>query len=428
MTLSANRLFRVKDNIIPSRRVLMPKYDSLLNYTYLSFFGPEMKTKGYFTNNATALEIMDNYFPYLANFNLTSKCDLNTIMCCFTENRLGDSVEDNADVCYHDLENSYFANNVRHGFGVFDPNYPAYCTAFKWGSDASSASYQYKGNALFDLSFGTFLRQGYVKNIPGAPLCSCIESMPVVSNAACRDLDVSNERYTLTYNGNGIKVVQDSVQVTFSDCGGQDFLSYHSENLSPEVLSKLKKRITPSCSTAGKKFLNERFLIEGSTTQFDAPDPTKWKQFAGRGVTFYPTKTTDLKVLDGEFRAQFALSPNKIVYRHCPRCIASHRHIYYRRITPLPDQNTFNFLDLFLSNWISKNNLLNVDFELYSTYEDAINRNKKWTYCNYDDPPVGFPRDCGITSYTPCQWNSYKKSVCNPAEYSPRNHAFYVEL
>jgi hypothetical protein len=428
MKLSANRLFRVRDNIIPSRRVLMPKYDSLLNYTYLSYFGQDMRTKGYYAMNATALEIMDNYPPYIANFNLTSKCDLNTVMCCFTENRIGDSIEDNADVCHLDLESSYFASNIRHGYGVYDSDYPAYCSAFKWDWDQNSASFQYRGNALFDLSFGTFLRNGYVKNIPGAPLCSCIESMPVVSNAACRDVDVSNEHYTLTYSGNGISIVQDSVKVTFTDCGGQDFLSYHTETLSPEILTKLKKHITPSCSTSRKKFLNERFLISGLTTQFDAPDPTKWKQFAGRGTTFYPTKTTDLKVLESEFRTQFALSPNKIVYRHCPRCLTSHQHIYYRRITPLPDPNTFNFYDLFLSNWISKNNVLNVDFELYSTYDDAINRNNKWMYCNYDESLVGFPRDCGVTAYTPCQWNSYKKSVCNPSEYGPRNHAFYVEL
>jgi hypothetical protein len=262
MALSANRIYRIKDNIVPSRRVLLPTYDSLLNYTYLTVFGPEMRTKNFFTNNATALEIMDNVPPYIANFNLTSsKCDLNTIMCCFTGNRLGATVEDNTDVCQHDLECSYFANNVRHGYGVFDSEYPAYCSAFKWDSDPNSASFQYRGNALFDLSFGTFLRDGYVKNIPGAPLCSCLENMPVVTNAACRDVDVSNERYTLTYNGNGIKVVQDSVKVTFSDCGGQDFLSYHTAaNLAPEVWNKIKKRITPDCAEAEKNF----FLMNDS--------------------------------------------------------------------------------------------------------------------------------------------------------------------
>jgi hypothetical protein len=427
MTISANRLYRVRDNIIPSQRVLMPEYDSLLNYTYLSYFGQEMKSKGYFTKNATALEIMDDYPPYIANFNLTSKCSLNTMMCCYTENRLGDDFEDNADVCYHDLEKSYFSNNVRHGYGVFDPEYPAYCTAFHWDEDESSASYQYRGNALFDISFGTFLRKGYVKNIPGAPMCSCIESMPVVSNAACRKLDVSNEHYTLKYDGKGIKIVQDNVQVSFSDCG-QDFLSYHSGKASPEIVEKLNEHITPSCAMSRTKTLNQRFLISGSTNQFDLPDPTKWKQFAGRGTSFYPTKTTDLSILDSEFRTQFALSPNKIVYRHCPRCIVSHRHVYYRRITPLPGQSTLNFLDLFLSNWISKNNVINVDFELYSTYEDAMSRTNKWTYCNYDEPSVGFPRDCGVTAYTPCQWNSYKKAGCGTVEYNSRNHAFYVEL
>ena len=74
------------------------------------------------------------------------------------------------DVCTHDLENSYYANNVRHGFGVYDSKVPTYCTAFRWDEDKQSASYQYRGNALFDISFGNFLRERYVKNIPGHPV------------------------------------------------------------------------------------------------------------------------------------------------------------------------------------------------------------------------------------------------------------------
>lgn len=34
---------------------------------------------------------------------------------------------------------------------------------------------------------------------------------------------------------------------------------------------------------------------------------------------------------------------------------------------------------------------------------------KKWSYCNYDDPGVGFPRDCGVTKHVPYQWNSISR-------------------
>ena len=33
----------------------------------------------------------------------------------------------------------------------------------------------------------------------------------------------------------------------------------------------------------------------------------------------------------------------------------------------------------------------------------------KWNYCNYDDPTVGFPRDCGKTKAVPYQWNAINR-------------------
>lgn len=405
----------------------MPMYESLLNFTYESYFGPGVKDKAFYAANQTARELVDDYPPYMANFNLTSGCKLNSMMCCFTENRLSSTFEDNADACSHDLEQSTFSNNVRHGYGVYDSAVPTYCTAYRWSDDESSASYQYRGNALFDLSFGTFMRKGYVKNLPGAPMCSCIENMPVVTNAACRKLDVSNEKYTLKYDGKNIKIVQDSVQVAFSDCG-QDFKQFHFASASTKVAAQVNKRIVSSCASSQEKVLNERFFVSGSSSKFDTPVATKWQQVAGRGINYFPTKTYDMAARDKAFRELFNKSPNKIVYRFCPLCLDSHRHIFYRRLTAVPAASTFNFLDLFMNNWFSKNNLLNTDFKLYSTYDDAIADRNAWAYCNYDDAQVGFPRDCAPVSYAPCQWVSYSRSTCSQAEYSSHNHGFYVEL
>ena len=87
---------------------------------------------------------------------------------------------------------------------------------------------------------------------------------------------------------------------------------------------------------------------------FDLPPISKWKQGAGRGINYYyyPTKTMNLTVRDREFRDLFDKSSNKIVYRYCPLCLESHRHVFYRRLTSLPDATTFNFIDLFMNNWI----------------------------------------------------------------------------
>ena len=54
----------------------------------------------------------------------------------------------------------------------------------------------------------------------------------------------------------------------------------------------------------------------------------------------------------------------------------------------------------------SSNNLLNVQFALYSTLADAQADQNRWAFCNYDDFNVGFPRDCGPTGFVGGQWNS----------------------
>ncbi len=53
--------------------------------------------------------------------------------------------------------------------------------------------------------------------------------------------------------------------------------------------------------------------------------------------------------------------------------------------------------------------MLNVDFQLFSTLNDALTGSGAWQYCDYDDPSVGFPRDCGPTGSVWWQWNSWSK-------------------
>ena len=59
--------------------------------------------------------------------------------------------------------------------------------------------------------------------------------------------------------------------------------------------------------------------------------------------------------------------------------------------------------------WRSANNIINVNFGLYSTFQDAILDENRWQFCNYDDiPRVGAFRDCGPTLETKRngQWTS----------------------
>ena len=110
----------------------------------------------------------------------------------------------------------------------------------------------------------------------------------------------------------------------------------------------------------------------------------------------------DLAQFDGAVRVagQFV--------RTCPDCIDSHKTIVYRRLSELPETESFGAL--ILDTWSSENNVLGEDFELYSSVQDAKKQVNQWTFCNYDDAGIGFPRDCGPMGKVDMQWNSFQDS------------------
>jgi len=81
--------------------------------------------------------------------------------------------------------------------------------------------------------------------------------------------------------------------------------------------------------------------------------------------------------------------------------------------------NELQFLDLFVDNWFDTNNVRGVDFNLFSTYEDAEDDANPWIYCNYNDHNIGIPCDCGPTGGKGHQWNSINRG-------EQKNGAYYV--
>ena len=137
------------------------------------------------------------------------------------------------------------------------------------------------------------------------------------------------------------------------------------------------------------------------------------------------------RVTDAEFRRRITAGCSDgvssrlcIIRRSCPACAASHQEIYYKRKTALPPAANLDFLDLFMNNWndYPENDMANGDFELYSTYEDAVAGESAWSFCNYNDPGIGFPRDCGPIGPVGGNWNSFERGGKN------LDFAFYVEM
>ena len=89
-----------------------------------------------------------------------------------------------------------------------------------------------------------------------------------------------------------------------------------------------------------------------------------------------------------------------------------YNNIIYKRLTPIGDWDFFRLLHF---DWFSNKpidgkpitNQMYIDFVLYDNISDAKADVNAWKFCNYDDPGVGFPRDCGKQKAVGGKWISY---------------------
>ena len=82
--------------------------------------------------------------------------------------------------------------------------------------------------------------------------------------------------------------------------------------------------------------------------------------------------------------------PRGVVARLCRGCVNSHKAIFYKRLT----SNVPDMYITFIQDWFSNKNINKRDFFLYGSGYDLLSNRNQWNFCNYDDPGVGFPRDC----------------------------------
>jgi len=94
-------------------------------------------------------------------------------------------------------------------------------------------------------------------------------------------------------------------------------------------------------------------------------------------------------------------SSNKILRRKCDNCIDSHQDIYYRRMDQSENLREFDLIEVikeyFNTGEALSKNKFGIDFNLYSTYQDALDDTNSWEYCDVavsDDEIVGFPSKC----------------------------------
>jgi len=153
------------------------------------------KVKAYHDNQSKRFPFK---IPDLPQFD-PKKCTSYAAQCCWPRDRqakdnngncntpydsncVDKDVGDNTDLCYNELSKApYASNTIAKGFSVYGDEGPVHCHGFAWSNDNQETTSRYKANALFYVSMYDHMHQrGYVENIPGSPMCGCVEDVSYI--------------------------------------------------------------------------------------------------------------------------------------------------------------------------------------------------------------------------------------------------------
>jgi hypothetical protein len=220
------------------------------------------------------------YIGFPDNLSNFDSCEYGAAFCCWIQDRqAGDNngncatpyddncvnadPGDNTDVCSVDISRAPDSAYVPAGTIEFpgDSEGDVHCHGFAWADDDDDTSSILKGNNLFYVSLYDHLSQrGYVRNVPGAPMCGCAEQMPIVSRADCTEIEWTR-RYKVSYGGAlgagfSVKILGGS-EIAFNACQGandtnNDLEAYYErlveeEKRTAEELASLQETIVGDC-------------------------------------------------------------------------------------------------------------------------------------------------------------------------------------
>lgn len=388
---------------------------------------------------------------YINNFNIDpdaekGSCQMNTAMCCFVENVDSDAFVDNSDSCRHDLSTSPQSNHIKSGaWSMYSGNEPTHCVGFTWKE--GDASDMYKGNSLFYASLFQTTTEGYMGNIPGAPMCACVEQMPVVTAADCVEATGVGLSYTFTIDAAGDISASHEVTMSYGACANDLSAQVKSLHAGTDIATDIDDYLVggagETCDTSNEEYLNEKqLLLPTGDNPFKDLDGEEyegrtWKQLFGEGIYFL-LPDYDAEAADAEVRADLEaclepLGRYCMILRKCTSCtVDSHKEIVYQRLTEFnpfakggSTSSTVDIPELFMNKWRKPNNIMHVDYELYSSVGEADAETGQWEKSDYNsnNSNYGFPRNSGPTNAIYNQWNSYKSGGGHA-----NHHGFYIEV
>jgi len=158
-------------------------------------------------------------------------------------------------------------------------------------------------------------------------------------------------------------------------------------------------------------------------------EDTSWIPLSGTGVFYLWGRRANKDVKDiymDNWKQTLFDSKNSIIRRSCLDCPDGWKDLYMKRITDAPD----DFMETLHYNFVEKNkNLLNRDFQIFSSYENALNSIDPWQYCEQGQEPMGFPGSCKPTAdaVVPNIWSRNKQNKLTDYEAGMKDIAFFIE-
>lgn len=196
----------------------------------------------------TVAERVPFAWPKVTNL---ENCEIRAAMCCWVSDRQANddngncktpydtSCADadpsaNTELCAVDYAKSDATSSsyVDDGISLFPYNDegPVHCHGMAWSNDDMEAGARYRGNNLFYISmYDHMYNRGYVRNIPGAPMCGCVEKMPIVERADCTEIKaVEFWKFSWDAQG-GFSTSLDRAEIEFDACRNNDLETHYKD-------------------------------------------------------------------------------------------------------------------------------------------------------------------------------------------------------
>lgn len=297
-------------------------------------------------------------WPEVSNF---ENCEINTAYCCWVSDRqandgngncrtpydsrcLNSDPAGNTELCGVNMEASDDSSSsyAKDGLSFFPLKVEGsvHCHGFAWSEDEMEADARYKANNLFYVSmYDHMYKRGYVRNVPGAPMCGCAEKMPIVERADCTKIRATEFWKFSFAPGSGFTASLDRAEIDFQACRNNDLQTHVNDlanagDIDKQYAWRLKRNVvgTNRCELGNEVMMNDKgFEVKYENVGLDDEYGELYsiKILGGTNSGFNYLRTTS----NGYLQLVADTSDDKTKWRFNP--MGEHFNMY--NIRPLPN-------------------------------------------------------------------------------------------